>query len=109
MKILIKVPHRILNRSARLYLRHLAKGEENCRKVFPPFTLKKIVQNKFYRTIQESRIQAITEQSSRKFTELCRKKYRTFMKNFQSSVFCPEKFRKFYRTLFCNRLYPRDF
>ena len=32
------------------------------------------------------------------------KKYGTLKKNFQSSVFCPEKFRKFYRTLFCNRL-----
>ena len=52
--------------------------------------------NKFYGTIQESRIQAITEQSSVKFTELIfRTKYGTLMKKFQGSVFCPEKFRKF--------------
>ena len=25
----------------------------------------------------------------------------------ESSVFCPEKFRKFYRNLFCNRLHPQ--
>ena len=46
--------------------------------------------------IQESRTHTTTEQSSIKFTELFRTKYETFMEKSQSSVFCPEKFRKFY-------------
>ena len=52
-------------------------------------------------------MQAITEQSSVKFTELFRTKYGTFIRISQTSVFCCKKFHKFYRTLFCNRLYPR--
>ena len=48
-----------------------------------------------------------TIENSTKFTEVFRTKYGTFKKKSPTSVFCPEKFRKFYRTLFCNRLYPR--
>ena len=62
--------------------------------------------NQFYGSIQESRIQAITEQSSIQFTELFRTKYWTLKFFHESFVFWLEKFRKFYRTLFCNRLYP---
>ena len=52
-----------------------------------------------------NRIQAITEESFVKFTELFRTKYCTVRFFHESSVFCPEKFRKFDRILFCNRLY----
>ena len=52
--------------------------------------------------VQESRLQAITEQSSIKFTEVFRTKYGTFMKKSQSSsVFSPEEFLNFDRTFFC--------
>ena len=53
----------------------------------------------------KSRIQANIEQSSVKSTELFRTKYWTLRFFHESFVFRPEKFRKFYRTLFCNRLY----
>ena len=46
-------------------------------------------------------------QSSVKFTELFRRKYWTLRFFYEYSVFCPDKFRKFYRILFCNCLYPR--
>ena len=45
--------------------------------------------------------------SSIKFTDLFRTKYWTLRSFHESSVFFPENFCKFYRTLFCNRLYPR--
>ena len=63
--------------------------------------------NKFYGTIPESRIHAIREQSSINFAELFWTKYWALRFFHEISVFCPEKFRKFYRTLFSNRLYPQ--
>ena len=55
--------------------------------------------------IQFYRADFATEMYCKKFTEVFRIKYGTFMEKSQSSVFCPEKFRKFYKALFCNRLY----
>ena len=48
----------------------------------------------------------MTEQGSIKFMELFRTKYWTLRFFHESCVVCPENFRKFDRTMFCNRLYP---
>ena len=80
-------------------------GTKNCRT--RTRTAKLILRPIDVENIQESRIQAITEQSSIKFKEVFGTKYKTSMKKSQNTVFCPENLPKFYRTLFSNRLYQR--